>query len=679
MEALELAFKAIDTESQREHELSITSKTTAEPIYENIDEINELYQEIENDEKLKSINNVKAVAVQKDITTINNKNNNSNIENKKDNKNVSKVEDEEPFYQIPKCTEPYYQVPKPKPVPLYENVEIVYSSSNMKYPIINDASSALKKSLEPPKEKPPPPPVDNSTDDDEGNRETEDDEKPPQDPMKRMNSTKRIKKEIRNKRTSFLGIEGNMEDESFLELSVAPPPDMAAFIQEERRLEKQMYIKAGLYDSSTDTTDSRDSGVSENHSRQSSEPLTTSSEEQDDFIAKQEKEIIKVLENEERRHSSTDEFDGINRIATTENWKFNDSFRNENEIISNRLTEEARMRCLEDQIREQEEVLRVERELLQLEQEELKRQRENLMLRENMARKELDHGAKMLMSANRHSLQDINSPAHHYVNVPNHHHHHQNQQAVYQMHTDYRQSMPNLQEMSLQEFTNKRVPPTPPAKPMRTHLSHEVLNGNRDSTVRHSRMPSADGDLEIVHSRNHSAPIQIRNGTQQNGTAAHYGNMTKHTLHELSAVPKPKFHDGWVQNKEMARRRQSDFITNESYLRKGTSRERIGDTWMAIQQKRKSDPQNFNYNKHWLIQEAEQRRIDQQRGVRPTINGGGGWSTHNVIQRNGIADNKPLPDAVIQTLTQRVQSRGIGERKKYVPLYYYFYFEFIFN
>ena len=52
-------------------------------------------------------------------------------------------------------------------------------------------------SVEPPKEKPPPPPTDLS-----------DDENHPIEPLKRLNSTKRIKKELRSRRSDFLGIEG---------------------------------------------------------------------------------------------------------------------------------------------------------------------------------------------------------------------------------------------------------------------------------------------------------------------------------------------------------------------------------------------------------------------------------------------------------------------------------------
>lgn len=165
---------------------------------------------------------------------------------------------EEPHYQVPRSREPYYETPKKQiPIPLYENVELMFPASSdssrfsmaesnesfgiddgteMIFPI--DQSKYLI--MEPPKEKPPPPP-------EELNQE---------DNFKRINSTKRIKKEIRNKRSSFLGIEGQEIDDYSLELSVAPPPDMAALLQEEKRLEKQLYQKVGLYENS-------DNGLSE--------------------------------------------------------------------------------------------------------------------------------------------------------------------------------------------------------------------------------------------------------------------------------------------------------------------------------------------------------------------------------------------------------------------------------
>lgn len=168
--------------------------------------------------------------------------------------NVEDEKEPEPHYQVPRSREPYYESPKKAvPIPLYENVELMFPASSdssrfsmaesnesfgvddgteMVFPI--DQSKYLI--MEPPKEKPPPLPIQEQLEQ--------------ADNFKRINSTKRIKKEIRNKRSSFLGIEGQDFDDYSLELSVAPPPDMQALLQEEKRLEKQLYQKVGLYENS---------------------------------------------------------------------------------------------------------------------------------------------------------------------------------------------------------------------------------------------------------------------------------------------------------------------------------------------------------------------------------------------------------------------------------------------
>lgn len=163
----------------------------------------------------------------------------------------------EPHYQVPRSREPYYETPKKQAgIPLYENVELMFPASSdssrfsmaesnesfgiddgteMVFPV--DQSKYLI--MEPPKEKPPPLP-----------EQFENSNENQVDNFKRINSTKRIKNEIRNKRSSFLGIEGQDLDEYSLQLSVAPPPDMQALLQEEKRLEKQLYQKVGLYENS---------------------------------------------------------------------------------------------------------------------------------------------------------------------------------------------------------------------------------------------------------------------------------------------------------------------------------------------------------------------------------------------------------------------------------------------
>lgn len=548
-----------------------------------------------------------------------------NVNDIKTDDNEPQLEEEEPYYQVPKSSEPLYQVPKlQKPIPLYENIEMFSTARGDEY-----TGTGIPLHLQPPKEKPPPPPImdaadsDGDADDDEtgsaGGSSTNTYETIPRGvtdeicgkitPIMRMNSTKRIKNEIRNKRSSFLGIEGS--DESFLELTVAPPPDMVQLLQEERRLEKQLCIKAGLYDNS-DAGESRDSGMSENHSRQSSEPFTNSSDEPDSH-----EELLAI-------HARMNHNNEQQRLLIPQN-----------QIMPGINEANAKIQCIEDQIREQEEVLRVERELLQVEQDELKRQRDNLILRENIARRELQHGAKILMSNNRRSLQDINST----VNISQNSNNNNNcisnnniyaniqHQQVYQIETDYCRSMSDLANF---RSGSKSIQQMPPIKPTRSQII-------------------ADQQHEHVQMRMSQPNVHL-----QSSMVSH-GNMTRNALHALSATPKPKYNDAWIHNKK-------EYPENKSTIENG---------WVSYQQKRKSVPDTFSYNNHWLVQEAEQRRIEQQRGLRNTNNGWTrGINNNNVgvppnTQTFGSKDNKPLPDAVIQTLTQRVQSKGIGERKRF--------------
>lgn len=160
--------------------------------------------------------------------------------------------DLEPHYQVPRSREPYYEIPKKSvPIPLYENVELMFpasasgNSDSSRFSMaesnesfgIDDGTEMIFpiSTLVPPKEKPPPLPEVM----DEGSQG---------DNFKRINSTKRIKKEIRNKRSSFLGIEGQEFDDNLVELTVPPPPNMQAFLQEEKRFERQLYQKSGFYE-----------------------------------------------------------------------------------------------------------------------------------------------------------------------------------------------------------------------------------------------------------------------------------------------------------------------------------------------------------------------------------------------------------------------------------------------
>lgn len=165
------------------------------------------------------------------------------------NSDVRPFAEIEPYYQVPKSQEPYYEVPKTKPIPLYENVDIMQSVN-----IISEGDAGTNftislNQLEPPKEKPPPPPVDMRQDAGGCNDSTASNSS---ENFKRINSTKRIKKELHSKRSSFLGIDTELADgDRLLNLPMATPSRSAAsFLQEEKQLEKQYLLKAGLYDHS---------------------------------------------------------------------------------------------------------------------------------------------------------------------------------------------------------------------------------------------------------------------------------------------------------------------------------------------------------------------------------------------------------------------------------------------
>lgn len=124
---------------------------------------------------------------------------------------------------------------------------------------------SLMTALEPPKEKPPPPPIPDEVHD-LSNEESE---------LKRLNSTKRIKNEIRMKRSSFLGIDPDDQPEvEAVEASIRKPPDINSFLQKESRLEKQLYKKT--QSSYSEAGDSQDSGVELERGRLSSDTWCSS-------------------------------------------------------------------------------------------------------------------------------------------------------------------------------------------------------------------------------------------------------------------------------------------------------------------------------------------------------------------------------------------------------------------
>lgn len=249
------------------------------------------------------------------------------------------------------------------------------------------------------------------------------------------------------------------------------------------------------------------------------------------------------------------------------------------------------------------EVLRVEQLLLQIEQQELKRQRENLILRKNLARRELDEGVKMLMTNNNTtvastSLQDlnqtstVNGSAQYEQNVSYRHIHNSHPQQQHQQHNhinEYRKSMPNLQDFNHTAWSH--------AGGLEYQTYEEATSSSQD--YQFGNLAASSRSEMHLHA---PTPYQPPTHLHRNSNSNIYGsNMTRNALMQISAVPKPKLTNDWIQY-------------------------------------RKSEPVKPSLNSHWLLQEAEQRRIEQLNNVR----------------------KKPLPEAVIQTIQQRVIDLGIG-------------------
>ncbi|KAF9411779.1 hypothetical protein HW555_009525, partial [Spodoptera exigua] len=470
--------------------------------------------------------------------------------------------------------------------PLYENMDIFYQNSSEFSPESAFPLDMPTNVLEPPKEKPPPPPTEDGPEDEllgNGN-------------FKHTSSARRIKKEIRNKRTSFLGIEG--QDDSYLDvdLTLAPRPDITSFLQEETKIEKLLYKKTLSHDMDAKLRESRDSGVdvdrgpsaeawykghsspetSSPHSRQNSEPYThvTVTSDEEESTKKQQETFSSNLNS--KLSELTEPSDKIDNLDKTIQQQQDCST---NEDWPDGAYDDANTK----------EVLRFERELLQLEQEELRRQRENLLRDQTrIIQKSVQDISSIPTSPEKPPLNRTPANPH------------------------YRHSMPNL-------LLNENIPSIPPAVPemqmdermvdekrkpfvseehMQRHFgveeSRRVLYERKEVRGQPMRVPqpvlppkpksreSIEREITMRSSRVPSAVeyanVQLRQKPVPNGNAANYHPMTRHTLQALSAAPTPKL------------------ISNTD--------------WM---QARNRKPANYNYNQHWLIQEAEQRRLDEQR------------------------------------------------------------------
>ncbi|XP_055549363.1 uncharacterized protein CG43427 isoform X2 [Wyeomyia smithii] len=238
-DALEMAFQEIDSS-----ELTPMCENIHEPIYQNI-------KNVENQSLAPELSNV-----------------------------------DEPYYQVPKSIEPYYEVPKTIPIPFYENVDMkqpfaIVTEDNVSVGDNTVLIIGLNK-LQPPTEKPPPPPPPEIVQ--ETVEPIECCSRNSEDYIEQINSTKHIKKDTCERRSNFLGIEEIVAHNELIKLPTCVVANNDSQ-HESKHLKNQKVTKSGIgMFGNSDAAESRDSGVSENHSRQSSDFCNVLYDDPDDFM-----------------------------------------------------------------------------------------------------------------------------------------------------------------------------------------------------------------------------------------------------------------------------------------------------------------------------------------------------------------------------------------------------------
>lgn len=189
---------------------------------------------------------------------------------------------------------------------------------------------------------------------------------------------------------------------------------------------------------------------------------------------------------------------------------------------------------------------------------------------------------------------------------------------------EYRKSMPNLQEfnaaawnssMNDMEYHQSYYNNASTASTTTQYYGNMATTSSRSEMHLHAPKPyqapaSSSSSSSQEHQHLHRNSLNSLPTPNNSSNSNIYGNMTRQALMQISAVPKPKLTNDWVQY-------------------------------------RKSEPVKPSLNSHWLIQEAEQRRIEQMNNVRSNAG-------------SCISNKKPLPESIIQTITQRVVDLGIG-------------------
>ncbi|KAG1664446.1 LIM and calponin y domains-containing protein 1 [Nymphon striatum] len=402
--------------------------------------------------------------------------------------------------------------------------------------LLDDNFDRPRSFAEPPKEKPPPPPIEIDTS--------------PQNipPMKRLNSTKRIKKEILRRRSDFLGLGDHADDTVDIdEIVPKPPRQIDDLFRFELEMEKSL-------PSPTFSSDYAESSI---------ESPCESNYEQSDINEKlnlDESIELEMQEEEEKRIRELEE----QRIQMQE--------------ARRRAEEERLLHERVEQMRKQQEMLLIEKERVRREQNEVLKTRSS-------------------SESSTSSASNVKS------NLPT-----------------------NMLPVYSRSKNRPRAPPPPPPKPAMKEVNQppSTQERGRSEVIRLSKRPTS-GDFSGVNLYSGSKvgqPIQKQ-------------PLSRHSLQSLSAVPKANLSNSdsnWMKRETTAAKRRSDAPKRDTYS-------------------------------HWLIQEAEMRRISEQserkRVDKQTVHNRNDFNTplansksESNIARSG--NDNFIPESVINTLASRV-------------------------
>ncbi|XP_055633466.1 uncharacterized protein LOC129773836 [Toxorhynchites rutilus septentrionalis] len=600
--------------------------------------------------------------------------------------------DVEPYYQVPKVPhEPFYEVPKT--IPLYENIAMFHPTLRKEDTTANDGLEYTIRmhNPEPPKEKPPPPPVhyedaalgDNS--------------------FSSSNSTNRIKNTIRSKRSSFLAMDAVLSlDETSNELDAASSPSVHSTLHNEQ-------LKSSLYDN-YEFAESRDSGMSENHSRQSSDLFTTSSDDPEYNVKSKDNETHIVCRNYPSTSFPKHELFQQNIDSGTKYQSYNKQLVEHLRVITFKPNTIGKYHEADETLAALGEACSMPRCNIDLTRSlsgygtSVVTNPENIQLIEPpitickaFMKLSLTKSNSMKMNLgldrvrfcvskypdwikskdNETHIVCRNYPS---TSFPKHELFQQNidsgtkyqsynKQLVEHLHSDDTPFYVSPEEQKKihydydKELTNFVPSPIPPAKPVRclrcqqysscaehqklfpieANLHYDRVDPNKislcESQVAYhnacNNINLLTDSLLLLHgqTRTVNIPPKITASNVSSSTSNINDWNQYHVAHD-DEKGKDIYHD----SKSSVQRRNTEFSHH----------------W-NIKSTRQLNLHNNSRNHHWLVQEADHRRNEQQTSI------------HTVSDpfQNKKANRKSLPDSVIQTITQRVQNLGIGVDRRW--------------